>query len=195
MSELILNARSSPGAPSTNQVAIYADVDTVPDPPAVLSYVDEQGSVFRIGDRRVKLTADLGATTSTTLANTTGLSFAVKSGVYYRFHFLVVYTTVTITTGLKVGLTTPTFTIYAATVRGVVAAGATSAQWTDALSSSGDSSIQSGVETTVVPYIAEIEGIILPSADGTLQVQHAAEVGAAGNVIVKQGSCGQLWVM
>jgi hypothetical protein len=77
-------------------------------------------------------------------------------------------------------------------VNGNVAADGTSAEWTGSLTTSGDSTSLSGAEATATTYVAFIRGVILPSAGGSLQVQHAAEVGAAGNVVVKQGSYGIL---
>lgn len=154
--------------------------------------LENQRYLYDRAGNTVKLTADLSATTSTTLANSTGLSFAVLSGSYYWFRFIVLFTSATATTGLKLGATTPTTTIYSARVQVPSAADGTDSEVVGWLSSSGDSVIGTGVETTGVVYAARVEGIIIPSADGTLQVQHAAEVGSAGNVVVKQGSAGWL---
>lgn len=142
--------------------------------------------------RTVLLTADLAATTSTTLADTTGLSFSVLTGLYYRFFFQILFTSATATTGIKIGLTTPTFTIFTGTVRIPIAADGTAGETQGWLTTSGDSVSGSDVPATGTVYSARIDGLIIPSADGTLQVQHAAEAAAAGNVIVKQGSNGWL---
>jgi hypothetical protein len=162
----------------------------VPPAPA---FIDENGVVSRMMQNSLKITGDLSATTSTTLANTTGLVFAVVNGTYYHFRFFVLWQTATATTGIKIGITTPTFTVYSATVRMPVAADGTGAEWTGALTTSGDSVIGSGAESTNTTYPAIIDGIILPSANGNVQVQHAAEVAAAGNVTVKAGSSGMMW--
>lgn len=145
----------------------------------------------RGGGSVVKLGSDLAATTSTTLANSTGLSFTLASGFYYRFWFGIIFTSATATTGIKIGLTFPSG-IFAANVRIPCAADGTDAFVDGTIITSGDSVIGTGVETTSTRYLVTIEGIIVTGAAGALQVQHAAEVGAAGNVIVGQGSMGQL---
>lgn len=195
MSRLRFNAVVQPTSPAAGKGEVYYDSALTPSP-GRLAFVDENGLRSELsGYRSCHMTADDAGTTSTTLANQAALAFAVKNGVYYRFHFDVIWRTATGTTGLKVGLTTPTFTRYAANVKGVVAADATSALWSGSLTTSGDSSSLSGAEATGTDYVAEVEGIILPSADGTLQLQTAAEVGAAGTVTVRQGSCGQIWAL
>lgn len=183
---LRLAKEAAPATPAANLGNVFYSTD------GSLYFQDENGLVIPVASPKVALTADLAVTTSTTLANSTGLSFSVLSGVYYDFEFGVVWRTATATTGLKLGLTTPTFTVFAATVNGQVAADGAAAEWTGALSTSGDSSALSGAEATNTDYIAYIRGMILPSANGTLQVQHAAEVAAAGNVTVRQGSFGRL---
>jgi hypothetical protein len=143
-------------------------------------------------ERSVRLAADLSASTSTTLADTTGLKFDVQSGHHYVFEFGLLYVSAATTTGVKVGVTTPTFTTLAATVSAQAAADGTAAEFAGWLSSSGDAVTASGVETaTTVTYIAKVEGVLVPSADGILQLQHATEVGASG-ITPKAGSYGFL---
>lgn len=137
----------------------------------------------------VKLTADLAASTSTTLANTTGLSFAVTAGNYYSFEFVVLFQSAATTTGIRLGLTCPAFTVYSARVEVPVAADGVSADMQGWLTTSGDSVLGTGVQAITTTYAAIIRGLILPSANGTIQVQHATEVAASG-VTIKQGSHG-----
>ncbi len=142
----------------------------------------------------VKLTSDLATITSTTVTNTTGLSFSVSSGVYYRFAFQVLYQAAATTTGIKIALTIPSVTTFVAVVDTPVstAAGGTANIFTDWITASGGTATGTGTPVANSTRIAFIEGTILPSAGGTLQVQHATSV-AASTVTIKQGSNGLLW--
>lgn len=142
----------------------------------------------------VKLTADLTASTSTTLANATGLSLAVTAGTYYSFDFVVLFRAAATTTGLRLGLTCPAFTVYSARVEIPVAADGTSGDLQGWLTTSGDSVLGTGVQAITTTYAATIRGLILPSASGTIQVQYASEVSGSG-VTIKQGSHGIMRVV
>lgn len=184
---------TTPSTPGANTGLWYYDNTLSPARP---TFMDENGTKWPLTPTIVKLTGDLGGTTSTTLANTTGLVFAVVSGTYYYLRFGVIWTTASATTtGIKIGLTTPTFTIFAATVRSHAAADGTAAEFEGALTTSGDSVAVASAEAVGTTYLAMVEAMILPSANGNVQVQHAAEAAAAGAVVVKQGSFGILTVL
>lgn len=139
----------------------------------------------------VKLTADETGKTDANLVNT-GLSFAVVSGTYYRFRFDVVYRSTVLTVGLKLGLTIPTATVFSA--RAIIAGFTTDGAgdgFIGNITSSGDSVISTAVVATNTDYVATIEGIILPSANGTLMVQYAAETTGA-TVTMRRASAGEL---
>lgn len=142
------------------------------------------------GPQVVHLTSNATGATTATLANT-NLLFPVVSGVYYAFTFYCVWATTDITVGLKVGLTTPTFTVFSAQVRIVEAADGVAAICGGTINSSGDSVSSSGAAVINDNTVAVIEGVILPSAAGTLRVQYAAETTGA-TVTMKQASCGIL---
>lgn len=144
------------------------------------------------GPSSVKLAADLPAFTSTTLANATGLAFAVTSGVVCRFRFDVIFRTAALTTGIRLGLTCPAFTVLAANVTTPFAADGTGMMFEGAITTSGDSVLSTGVAAANADNLAVIEGVLLPSANGTLQLQAATEV-AASAATVRAGSNGQLW--
>lgn len=139
----------------------------------------------------VKLTADETGKTDANLVNT-GLSFAVVSGTYYKFRFDVVYRSTVLTVGLKIGLTTPTFTVFSARalIAGFAADGV-GEPFAGNITSSGDSVISTAVVATGTDYVATVEGIILPSANGTLMLQYAAETTGA-TVTVRRSSAGEL---
>lgn len=142
----------------------------------------------------VKKTTDQTFVATTTLANATDLSFSVISGHYYKFEFDVLFQSNTSTTGLKVSVTTPTFTRFGAAVSIPIAGDGVDAQFEGDITSSGDAVSGTDVAATGTDYVAHIEGVIFPSASGTVQVQAACEV-AAGTITVRQGSVGLLYDM
>lgn len=136
------------------------------------------------------LPSDHAGVSNATLVNTP-LVVAVSSGVTYAFRYYIVWRTTLATVGLKLGLTTPAFTVYAATVRHVIAADGTAALFTGALTTSGDSVIGTAAPVANTDYLSVIEGIIRPSANGSLTVQYAAETTGA-TVTMRAGSGGVL---
>lgn len=144
------------------------------------------------GHRGGKLTADEAGKTDATLANT-GLSFELVSGDYHHFKFVVVWRSTSTTVGLKLGLTFPAATVFAAKAmhHGQTTDGATTEPWSGNITTSGDSVVSTAAVAANTNYVAVIEGVIVPSADGTLMVQYAAETTGA-TVTMKQGSCGIL---
>lgn len=194
----------SPGA-SAYEVAVAAGfVGTVEQwlasligPPGNVGIQGPAGAQGPSGDASaitVKLTADLAASTSTTLANAAGLSLAVTAGTYYSFDFVVLFQSAATTTGLRLGLTCPAFTVYSARVGIPVAADGVAGDLQGWLTTSGDSVLGTGVQAITTTYAATIRGVILPSASGTLQVQYASEVSGSG-VTIKQGSHGIMRVV
>lgn len=134
-----------------------------------------------------KLTADLTAVTSTTLANMTGLSFSVVAGRTYKISACVIFQTAAATTGIAIGATTPAITRYAMTVDTNAGADSTTGDYHGTLNTSGDAVISPGVEVANTDYIANLSGVLIASANGTFQLQQATEV-AASAVTVRQGS-------
>ena len=126
---------------------------------------------------------------TTALSNATGLSFNVVAGVTYKYKFNVLYTTAATTTGLRIGITYPPATMSSAlaNIPGSTVDG-TGFLYSGFLSTSGDSVI-AGNSPAVSPVviIANIEGIIIPSASGVVQMQGATEI-AASNIVIKSGS-------
>jgi hypothetical protein len=122
----------------------------------------------------------------------TGLSFAVTSGRHYRFEFLLAVRSDTATVGVRATVTTPTVTTLAATVTTILAADGTAALYEGAITASGDAVVPTAVPAINTDYVLKVEGIIVPSATGTLQLQIGTETGTTV-VTVRRGSCGLLW--
>ena len=127
------------------------------------------------------------------LTNITNLLFSVSAGSVYKFKFSVLFSSDTSTIGVSLGLTIPAFTVYAATVQTPLGNDGLGAEFSGALTSSGDSVVSTLVAVAVLntPLICFIEGIIKPSASGTVQAQFAAET-TGGIVTLYAGSSGVL---
>lgn len=145
----------------------------------------------------VKITSDIN-TSSETLGNATGLSFSVTSGQYYYFRFVLLVQSDNTNVGLQYATTHPSVTAYGARVSHMATSGATDIGATHehqgyltAADAQCSASTTSEADTSL---ISVVEGIIIPSADGTLQLQYAVESGAgSGTVTIKQGSMGWLY--
>lgn len=144
------------------------------------------------GVSTAKITSSLSSTNSTSLTNTTGLSFGVGNGIFYAFRFLVVFRMSDVTDGLKIGLTCPTVDVFSASVDIPQTADGLGADYEGCINSSGDSVAAAATPVANSDFTAVIDGVIKPSANGTLQVQHAVTAGAA-SVTIRLGSCGFLW--
>lgn len=192
MSRLDLTKVTTPATPAANHGQVFYSSTLNP---AGMAWIDESGVIRRCTPPTVKLTATGGARTTATLTDETGLVFPLVSGTYYRFVFHILYITTATTSGLKYGLTAPAVTAFAAIGRTLSAADGASGEFQGLVNSSGDSVVATDAQvtgTTAAPNIAIVEGTILPSANGNLQVQTANEA-AAGTVTIQQGSGGVLW--
>lgn len=139
----------------------------------------------------VKLTADLAAYNATALTDATGLSFSVTANTYYHFRFLIMFQSAATTTGIRLSVSIPAFTRFSAKANIPLAAESAAGEWQGWITASDDAVIGTGVMVINTDYVAVVEGIILPSANGTLQLRYGSEV-AASNVIIRQGSAGFL---
>lgn len=128
-----------------------------------------------------------------TIADVTGLSFAVTSGNTYWFRFVIWFTAAATTTGSRWAVSGPTTTLlgYRTSV-GLSAAGTAG---TDVMTEINQgaydtpaaSNATSSTATAGQANIAVIEGFITPSADGTVIARFASEV-ANSAIIAKAGS-------
>jgi hypothetical protein len=128
--------------------------------------------------------------TANTIANVTGLSFAVTAGVTYNFSALIIYTSAATTTGSRwsiSGPASPTLLSYSssysltAITNTIINANA----YDLPAASNATSSFTTG-------NICKIEGIIKPSASGTVTVRFASEI-ANSAITAKAGSTLTWW--
>jgi len=185
-----------------NNPMVFANLPTSTTSGRLL-VVDNNGKVWR-GDStsslgggggtsccpgKTKLTSDV-TTTSTTLSSTE-LGFAVNAGTYYKFRFVVVFATDSTTTGIRLGLTAPSATVFSATTDIATGSDGTNARAQGSITSSGDWVMTGGVEAANTNYIAIVEGIILPSVSGNVQLVFGS--GINGRMVsIKNASMGTL---
>ncbi len=138
----------------------------------------------------VTLAADVinNNATANTLQDCTGRSFAVTSGIRYRFYALIWYTAAAATTGSRWTLNGPTATNMAYKSTYTLTATTITTNFATAYAipaASNASSLAAG-------NIAIIEGTILPSANGTVVVRFASEI-ASSAITCKAGSTLEWW--
>lgn len=132
-----------------------------------------------------------------TIADVTGLSFAVVAGETYWFCFSIFYTAAATTTGSRWAVNGPAFSFLA--VRSSTPLVAT-AQSTDSTSDThaaaydvpATANASSPTATAAQAQLATIEGVIRPSANGTVIARFASEV--AGSAITAKAGSHVQWV-
>lgn len=142
-----------------------------------------------ITHRKVVLGSDVADSSGNcTITNITNLSFSVTSGTTYRFRAQIIYTAAATTTGANFSVNAPTTSLFAYTAR--VPTTAT----TDTIDhlTANDGGGCSTDSATTAGNIAIVEGIVTPSASGTLQMRFATEVNTSA-ITVKAGSNLEWW--
>jgi hypothetical protein len=140
--------------------------------------------------------ASFTPTTSTTLANVTGLSLSVSASTYYAFEFFVLWESDNTANGISFAVTcpsSPTLFTYAAEIGNRTGAAASSAGLFTGGSDASGVAVTCGAVLTVNRInVARVYGILVNGANsGSLQLQYAGEDGA-NNSKVRQGSYGRL---
>jgi len=141
----------------------------------------------------VALTADV--TNNNAVANTmqdvTGMSFAVTAGQSYRFRASIAFTAAATTTGSRWainGPASPTFLAY----KSEYSLTTTTNTVNEGVSAYDSPAAASATSATTGANTAIVEGVIRPSANGTVIMRFASEV-AASAIVAKAGSLLQ-WV-
>lgn len=146
------------------------------------------------GPTTVRKTGSAQTSTDATLANITSLLFALTSGVYYHFKFLLTFRSSSLTVGLKVGATFPAVTRFSCSARIPIAAAAAGGELQGPIVATGGAVVGTAVAAINTDYCAVVEGVILPSANGNLQMQFAAETTGA-TVTLQPESVGFLYTI
>lgn len=136
----------------------------------------------------IKQTAEVSGSDSTVFFNVTGMAFVLTSGKRYHIKFIFAYQVSNTSCGMKVAFTSPAMTFWqaetswrtnATTVAGAFL-GAPSLDPTTVVSSSSTTA-------TGTNYMAMVEIICQPSADGTLQLTVAPELNGATLTVPNMG--------
>jgi hypothetical protein len=158
-------------------------------------YLQSGGSgapVWVSGETIVTLGSDVtnNNATANTMADVTGLSFSVTAGVTYRFRALIIYTAAVITTGSRWainGPASPTLLSYMAQYPN-----ASNANTVVSAVTYDQPAASNAVSPFTAGNICTIDGIITPSASGTVTVRFASEI-AGSAIVAKAGSTLTWW--
>lgn len=143
------------------------------------------------GGSNYKTLVTLGAdvtNSTTTIANVTGLSFAVVANTTYRFYIIIPYTAAATTTGSRWTLTAPANTIFSYTSKYTLTATTQTVNY----ASANDIPAAANASSLTVGNLCIIEGVVRPSANGTVQVRFGSEV-AASAIVAKAGATIEHW--
>lgn len=138
----------------------------------------------------VGLAADQ-AFSSTTVADVEGMSFSVRAGRRYHFRFVLLWRSSLVTSGLRATVTIPAATAFGARLNTMITGDAAGRDYVGAISTSGDEVGTTNVETIDTDYVAVLEGVIVPSADGTVQLRAGCEA-TLSTCTIRAGSVGYL---
>lgn len=184
---LVLDTKNSAGDPSTTGLTGGA------------MYYNSNSNTFRcyensawydcVSRHKIVLGADVADSSGAcTNADITGLSFSVSSGQVYRFHALIEFTAASTNTGAQWTATAPTNNFFS-----IKTQHPTSASSNDVANvnvSDGGNCSATTFDTT--GNLATIDGMVAPTAGGTLQLRMATEVDTSA-ITVKAGSTLEWW--
>lgn len=144
--------------------------------------------VISSGLSTVVLSADVtnNNASANTIADVTGLSFSVTAGNKYYFKFIIAYTAAATTTGSRWSINGPgSPTLLNYTSHYTLTATTETVNYATAY----DIPAASNASSLTAGNIAIIEGIIVPSANGTVIARFASEVSSSA-IVAKAGSVG-----
>jgi hypothetical protein len=121
-----------------------------------------------------------------TIADVTGLSFAVTAGGIYRFKFIIQYTAAATTTGSRWSISGPGSPT-ALRFNSDYSLTTTSRTFNCGLSAYDTPAASNPTSASTGANIAEVDGFITPSSNGTVIARFASEV-ASSAIVAKAGS-------
>lgn len=167
----------------------------VPDIPASRAFLEYLAGLERgvldasgtLSGGRVILGADVtnNNAVANTIADITGLSFAVVAGQGYFFRAVIDYTAAATTTGARFSVNGPAATRLA--YRSSYSLTTTSERVNAGLTAYDLPAAASATSAATAGNIAVIEGHVSPSASGTVVMRFASEVSASA-IVAKKGS-------
>jgi hypothetical protein len=135
--------------------------------------------------------ADVANIADNTLANVTGLTFAVLTARVYRFRAVVPYTAAATTTGSRWTVNGPAMTHISYTSRYPITATTETFGYYTALQQPAAANATS----LTTGNVAVIEGTFKPSADGTFAIQFASEITSSAITALAGATCDYAWVL
>lgn len=121
-----------------------------------------------------------------TIADVTGLSFSVVAGKTYLFGFNIIYTAAATSTGSRWSINGPGSPTYL-TYESIYSLTTTTATFNAHLQAYDSPAASNATSATTGNNWAVINGVIRPSADGTLVARFASEVSSSA-IVAKAGS-------
>lgn len=154
----------------------------------------ETDVVTRLGKmpRFLELTSDATTVVGTAYADAaSGLNIAVTNGTPVRFQYMIFWLANATTTGARFSLNGPSFTRFVYHIRWNTTA--TTMTVSTGQTTAYDNNHTVGTASDATNNVAIIEGLLLPSASGTLALRAGAEIASPGSVTVKSGSSVLYW--
>ena len=139
------------------------------------------------GQLITKITSDVinNNAVANTIADITGLSFPVTSAKTYLFRFIIIYSSAATTTGARFSINGPATTTLA--YKSEYSLTTTTTTFNEGLSAYNLPAASNLSSAATTGNIAIIQGILIPSASGTVIGRFASEV-ASSAITVKAGS-------
>ncbi|HVI69356.1 MAG TPA: choice-of-anchor R domain-containing protein [Magnetospirillaceae bacterium] len=191
----------NPAADTTGALVVLDTKNTSGDPTGVNGgmYYNSASNTFRcfennawydcVSRHKIVLGSDVtdnaGACTNTDIP---GLSFSVTSGQVYRFHALIEFDSAATTTGALWSATTPANNFFSLKTEHPTSS--TTNDFGNVNTSDGGTC--SGASFATTGNLAKVDGMVSPSANGTLQLRMASEIDTSA-VTVKAGSTLEWW--
>jgi hypothetical protein len=184
--QLVLGARTNSGDPTGSNGAMYYNSST-----NTFRCYENGAWADCLSHHVVVLGSDQtnNNATACTIADVTGLSFAVTSGTTYRFHATINYTSAATGTGSRWSINGPTTSLLSYTSSYSLTTTTQTLNYATAYDTPAGCSATSAA---TAGNLAILEGVIKPSANGTVTVRFASEVSGSA-VIAKAGSTIEWW--
>lgn len=114
--------------------------------------------------------------TANTIADITGLSFSVTANNIYYFKFSIIYTSAATSTGARFSINGPSITQLYYWIQFPAATTSQSISMGNTTYDSGGLGLTSPAASPSIGMVANIEGVLIPSADGTVIGRFASEI-------------------
>ena len=150
------------------------------------------GATGPSGTQLKKTDFDTATMSAAAISAHPSLKFDLTSGRLYVFSYQLLMQTPVATNGIRVGLNFPSATVVGAVANIPVSVDGIASIWSGMITSTGDSVVGTSAATVNVPMIVQIDGQIVPSANGTLELGYGGELATTAGIVLLRGSIGIL---